>query len=153
MNPPTARLRHAADAGEPLFLSGTEVVALRDCLSDARQWANRARRALRCLQVAETALVPGSPSWPVLHILEGTDTEDRGVVGHVIPNPGPFAFRVVDTDNLGGDYPDEKFVGPPMSRKAAETIANTLNAESNPNAARFHKVVPVGYELQPGFEP
>ena len=70
---------------------------------------------------------------------------------------GPTRFRVVDTDNFDGDYPDEKFVGPYLPEKAASMVANALNSSSGPNADRFYKVVPSPidnpYKLQPGFEP
>lgn len=66
-------------------------------------------------------------------------------------------FGVVDTDNFGGDYPDEKFVVPCWLRKeTADAIAKLLNDENGPNpdySARLFKVVERGYKLQPGFKP
>lgn len=62
-------------------------------------------------------------------------------------------FYVVETDNFGGDYPDESFVGPPLSEPAANAVAEVLNREAGPNSERYYKVVPLGYKLVPGFEP
>lgn len=67
-------------------------------------------------------------------------------------------FRVVDTDNFDGDYPDEKFVGPRLTRKDAEAVAAACNRNgSGPLADRFFKLVEDSvakpYKLQPGFEP
>ena len=62
-------------------------------------------------------------------------------------------YRVVDTDNFDGDYPNEKFVGPQMREELAKRIAEILNLENGPNSARYYKVVKLPYTLQPGFEP
>lgn len=63
-------------------------------------------------------------------------------------------FRVVNTDNFGGDYPDESFVGEPYdTREEAEIHADALNHPHSNYAARYHKVVELPYTLQPGFEP
>lgn len=66
-------------------------------------------------------------------------------------------FKIVETDNFGGDYPDEKFVNlPSMSKKNADMVADAINAALCPHAEfchRFWKVVPENYVLQPGFEP
>lgn len=62
-------------------------------------------------------------------------------------------MRIVDTDNFGGDYPDEKFLLWPMSQDACEEIAAILNKEAGPRATRFYKVVKNDYVLKPGFEP
>lgn len=62
-------------------------------------------------------------------------------------------MRIVDTDNFGGDYPDERFLLWPMSEKSANKIANVLNKDAGPHARRYYKVVPNDYVLQPGFEP
>jgi hypothetical protein len=65
-------------------------------------------------------------------------------------------MRIVETDNFGGDYPDEKFLNLPfMNEYQAKKIADILddvlcNSDSYP---RFWKVVPDDYKLQPGFEP
>jgi hypothetical protein len=68
-------------------------------------------------------------------------------------------YGVVDTDNFGGDYPDEKFVVQCWLREeTAVEITRLLNAENSINgdgdaASRYYKVVARGYKLQPGFEP
>jgi hypothetical protein len=63
-------------------------------------------------------------------------------------------FGVVETDNYGGDYPDEKWViGCWLRKETAEDLAKLLNDESGPNDLRSYKVVERGYKLQPGFEP
>jgi hypothetical protein len=62
-------------------------------------------------------------------------------------------MRIVDTDNFGGDYPDEKFLLWPMKRESAQLIADVLNIEAGERATRFYKVVENDYVLQPGFEP
>lgn len=79
-------------------------------------------------------------------------------------------YMLVDTDNLGGDYPDESFLVLQQGQKVvhlkrlhygatcfkdkgdAEVIANFLNV-SYEGASRYIKVVEEGYKLQPGFEP
>ena len=63
-------------------------------------------------------------------------------------------MRVVNTDNFGGDYPDEKFIGTKdMSLEEAKKLADDMNDIAGPNASRFYKVVNDDYVLQPGFEP
>lgn len=64
-------------------------------------------------------------------------------------------WRIIETDNFGGDYPDESFVGPAFRDKArAEHVADLINEEaSGPNERRFWRVVEDGYKLAPGFSP
>jgi hypothetical protein len=63
-------------------------------------------------------------------------------------------YGVIDTDNYGGDYPDEKFiVACWLCEETAEKIAKLLNEESGAHATRYYRVVEIGYKLQPGFEP
>lgn len=64
-------------------------------------------------------------------------------------------MKVVETDNFGGDYPNEKFVRDrPCGDDEARAIAIAMNeAYSGPNADRYWKVVADDYVLQPGFEP
>lgn len=65
-------------------------------------------------------------------------------------------FKIVNTDNFGGDYPDERFIDlPPMPRCAADEIAAVINKHlcDGPHCSRYYKVVPADYRLQPGFEP
>ena len=61
--------------------------------------------------------------------------------------------RIVDTDNFGGDYPDEKFLLWPLTEDTAKRIAAALNAEVGPDSTRYYRVVDMDYKLQPGFEP
>jgi hypothetical protein len=61
--------------------------------------------------------------------------------------------RIVDTDNFGGDYPNERFVLGIMSHEHCQKIADVLNEASGPNAYRYYKVVEDDYVLEPGFEP
>jgi hypothetical protein len=65
-------------------------------------------------------------------------------------------FKIVNTDNFGGDYPDEKFLDLTFTTAASATrVANAINAElcNDDLAPRFYKVVDSDYQLQPGFEP
>jgi len=60
--------------------------------------------------------------------------------------------RIVDTDNFGRDYPDERFVVPfAMDEEDAETVCRILNAWSGPDAQRYYKAVDPEYRLSPGF--
>lgn len=63
-------------------------------------------------------------------------------------------YGVVDTDNFGSDYPNEKFVvNCWLTQETAKAIAKLLNSEGTEMSPRFYKVVKRGYQLQPGFEP
>jgi hypothetical protein len=62
-------------------------------------------------------------------------------------------MRIIDTDNLGGDYPDEKFHLFVMSESAAEKICDIINDELGDFTTRYYKTVPDDYKLQPGFTP
>lgn len=63
-------------------------------------------------------------------------------------------MRIVETDNFGGDYPDEKFLNlPSLSRDNAERIVEAINNSFPPNSPLYWKVVEDNYTLQPGFEP
>lgn len=65
-------------------------------------------------------------------------------------------YRIVETDNHGGDYPDEKFcLGIIPTEERAQRLADAINAEfcGNDYAPRFWKVVDGEYKLAPGFEP
>ena len=65
-------------------------------------------------------------------------------------------FKIVNTDNFGSDYPDEKFLDLTFwTRDSALRVANAINAElcNDDHASRFWKVVDSDYKLQPGFEP
>lgn len=64
-------------------------------------------------------------------------------------------WRVVETDNFGGDYPNEQFATPYVfTKENAERVADVFNALMSGEAEpRLWKVVPYDYQLQPGFEP
>lgn len=63
-------------------------------------------------------------------------------------------WRVVETDNHGSDYPDEKFVGPSFYGPGhAKAVCEACNSEVTDSSPRFYKVVQLPYTLQPGFEP
>ena len=67
-----------------------------------------------------------------------------------------IGFRLVETDNRGGDYPDEKFVTNYIFPREgqAQPVADALNNFMGGDyASRYIKVVELPYELQPGFEP
>lgn len=66
-----------------------------------------------------------------------------------------MSYRIVETDNFGGDYPAEVFVNlPGMGKEAAEKVAKSINdSVGGVYSPRFWKVVGEGYQLQPGFEP
>lgn len=75
-------------------------------------------------------------------------------------------FKIVNTDNFGGDYPDESFLATVYSKgrtspctysreEDAKKVADILNGPANERSprARYWKVVASDYVLQPGFEP
>lgn len=61
--------------------------------------------------------------------------------------------RIIDTDNFGDDYPNEKFHLFPMPEHTAQKICDIINYQLGPHAQRFYRVVENDYKLQPGFEP
>jgi hypothetical protein len=66
-------------------------------------------------------------------------------------------WRLVDTDNFGGDYPNEQFVavGIPseiMARCFAD-LWNKHQGEDHDRILRVVEHVEVEYKLEPGFEP
>lgn len=67
----------------------------------------------------------------------------------------PQFYRIVETDNFGGDYPDERFVLDLLDKKDAEAIAEVINSClcTDDSSSRYYKVVEHPYTLQPGFEP
>ncbi len=58
-------------------------------------------------------------------------------------------WRIVETDNYGGDYPNESFHGPMMLRYTAEAVADLFNS-GRLDQARYYKVEEYTYKLQPG---
>lgn len=65
-----------------------------------------------------------------------------------------WVVQIVETDNFGGDYPNEKFLNAHVGNKQqAQKIADALNEAQGEMAHRYFKVVVGDYKLQPGFEP
>lgn len=63
-------------------------------------------------------------------------------------------MRIIETDNFGGDYPDEKFLNlPPMTEEHAKQVVAAINGGFHEHATRYWRVVDNDYLLQPGFEP
>lgn len=68
-------------------------------------------------------------------------------------------YSVVETDNYGGDYPDESFVIQHVKKETAEIVADAINKDRFEfrECDRFYKVVEDStnkpYKLQPGFQP
>lgn len=65
-------------------------------------------------------------------------------------------YRIVETDNHNGGYPDEKVVtNVPVfySVADAERVADAINSTVAASHSRYWKVVDENYVLQPGFEP
>ena len=63
-------------------------------------------------------------------------------------------MRIVETDNFGGDYPDEKFLNlPRMKKEHAEKVAKAINESFGEMSRRYWKVVENDYVLRPGFTP
>lgn len=63
-------------------------------------------------------------------------------------------MRIVETDNFGGDYPNESFLNlPNLSIEHATEICKAINNGFSGNHHRYWKVVDNDYELQPGFQP
>jgi len=78
--------------------------------------------------------------WDVKHV-------EAVVEGAWQPEP---LFRVVNTDNFGGDYPDERFfIDLAMPRTVAVAICDKLNERVDDTSSRIYKVVADGYTLQP----
>lgn len=65
-------------------------------------------------------------------------------------------YRIVETDNFNGDYPDEKFVNlPATTEEKANAVCEAINKAHNPHGdgSRYWMVRPWDYKLQPGFKP
>lgn len=63
-------------------------------------------------------------------------------------------YKIVETDNYGRDYPNEKFLNiPVLSKESAEAIAYHINISLPDDYPRYWKVVDKDYKLVPGFEP
>ncbi len=65
-------------------------------------------------------------------------------------------MKIVETDNFGGDYPDEEFVNLPfMTLPGAKKVAAVINEVccAHDASPRFWKAVENDYILVPSFEP
>lgn len=63
-------------------------------------------------------------------------------------------MKIIETDNFGGDYPNESFLAlPRMTPEHARRVAHAINSGFSANAPRYWRVVDDDYKLQPGFEP
>jgi len=64
-------------------------------------------------------------------------------------------FKIIDTDNFGDDYPDEKLIADNIQSWAhADAMCQALNAKfSGKRARRCYEIKPASYVLLPGFEP
>lgn len=64
-------------------------------------------------------------------------------------------MKIVDTDNYGGDYPNEQVIADNITNERfGRVMVEALNERfSGENANRYYKLVPDDYQLQPGFEP
>lgn len=62
--------------------------------------------------------------------------------------------RIVETDSLGRDYPNESFLPVPvMDEDDAVEVARIINRAAGADSPRFWKVVDYNYSLAPMFEP
>lgn len=62
-------------------------------------------------------------------------------------------MKIIETNNLCGDYPDEKVVASGVPERFALTMCDALNEKfSGETATRFYKVEQDDYVLAPGFE-
>ena len=63
-------------------------------------------------------------------------------------------MKIVNTDNLARDYPNESFINlPSLSKDTTEIIALLINEECSGNrASRYWKVVEDDYKLVPTME-
>lgn len=62
--------------------------------------------------------------------------------------------KIVETDNFGSDYPNEKFLLWAMPHDKAQRIADAINDAAGEMHDRYWKVVDDdNYKLQPGFTP
>lgn len=63
-------------------------------------------------------------------------------------------MKIIETDNYGGDYPDESFLRlPPLQKEHAQKICDAINSGFHETTPRYWRVVDDNYKLQPGFEP
>lgn len=62
-------------------------------------------------------------------------------------------MKIIETDNFGQEYPDEKFLNLPlMTERNAKAVCTAVNSAcSGPEHPRFWVVVKDDYKLRPGF--
>ena len=79
------------------------------------------------------------------------DPEVSGVVKEIMSQ----GFKIIETDNFGGDYPDEKQLPfPPLRKEQADAICTAIQEQiCSERHSRYYWVKPWNYVLQPGFEP
>lgn len=70
----------------------------------------------------------------------------------------PTFFKIINTDNFDGDYPNEKFIEnlpPHLTEAQATRICDAIMeaVRSPEGSCRFWRIVPEGYVLRPGFSP
>ena len=57
-------------------------------------------------------------------------------------------YRIVETDNFGGDYPNESFLNiGALNWEHSKAIAKAINDGFGPNYPRYWQVVPDDYAL------
>jgi hypothetical protein len=63
-------------------------------------------------------------------------------------------YRIIETDNFGGDYPNEKWATPySFTKEQAAIMRECFNSLlSGETAPRYWREVEEGYQLQPGLE-
>jgi hypothetical protein len=63
-------------------------------------------------------------------------------------------MKIIDTDNFGGDYPDEKVIADNITNKTfGEVMVKALNDYVGEESSRYYQLKEDDYVLQPGFEP
>ena len=87
-----------------------------------------------------------------------TEKKHSNAIANAVNQACEDLFRIVETDNFGGDYPHESFLLYPMKKKDAQRIADAINEamggdDMGTAHPRFWKVEPSHYILGKGFEP
>ncbi len=59
-------------------------------------------------------------------------------------------MKIIDTDNFGRDYPDEKVIAENVQQPYADRMCAALNQGGGD---RYYRVVEDDYILQPGLTP
>lgn len=62
-------------------------------------------------------------------------------------------MKIIDTSNLGSDYPDEKEIATNITNVRLGTVmVKALNTLGGPQSSRYYALVEDDYVLQGGFE-